>query len=127
MSQAVGTGPVEVSSGEIYRLSLRGNRRLNHVIHMAAINQIRHKRSDDRAYYERKIAEGKTHKEPLRCLKWRISDVIYARLRAGARAAERANRLRAGVGTCWSDQPRCPREPGTSRDTDCPRTLAGAF
>jgi transposase len=84
-----GTAPVEVSSGErkIYRLSLRGNRRLNHAIHMAAITQIRHKHSDGRAYYERKIAQGKTHKEALRCLKRRISDAIYARLRADARIA----------------------------------------
>jgi transposase len=83
-----GTAPVEVSSGEkkIYRLSLRGNRRLNHAIHMAAITQIRHKHSDGRAYYERKIAQGKTHKEALRCLKRRISDAIYAQLRADARA-----------------------------------------
>ena len=75
-----GTAPVEVSSGErkIYRLSLRGNRRLNHAIHMAAITQIRHKHSDGRAYYERKIAQGKTHKEALRCLTRRISDAIYA-------------------------------------------------
>ena len=76
-----------MSSGErkIYRLSLRGNRRLNHAIHMAAITQIRHKHSDGRGYYQRKIAEGKTHKEALRCLKRRISDAIYARLRADAR------------------------------------------
>jgi transposase len=84
-----GTAPVEVSSGEkkIYRLSLRGNRRLNHAIHMAAITQISHAHSDGRAYYDRKIAEGKTHKEALRCLKRRISNAIYARLRADARAA----------------------------------------
>jgi len=84
-----GTAPVEVSSGErkIYRLSLRGNRRLNHAIHMAAITQIRHKHSDGRAYYDRKIAAGKTHKEALRCLKRRISDAIYTRLRADARQA----------------------------------------
>ena len=39
-----GTAPVEVSSGsrKIYRLSLRGNRRINHALHMAAITQIRH-------------------------------------------------------------------------------------
>jgi transposase len=82
-----GTAPVEVSSGEkkIYRLSLRGNRRLNHAIHMAAITQIRYKHSDGRGYYERKIAEGKTHKEALRCLKRRISDALYARLRADVR------------------------------------------
>jgi len=65
-----GTAPIEVSSGnrKTHRLSLRGNRRLNHAIHMAAITQIRHRHSDGRAYYERKLAEGKTHKEALRCL-----------------------------------------------------------
>ena len=73
-----------------HRLSLRGNRRLNHAIHMAAITQIRHAHSEGRAYYERKIAEGKTHKEALRCLKRRISDAIYARLRADARHAAAA-------------------------------------
>ncbi len=84
-----GTAPVEVSSGgrKIYRLSLRGNRRLNHAIHMAAITQIRHKHSQGRACYEKKLAEGKTHKEALRALKRRISDAIYAALVADARQA----------------------------------------
>src|SRR5438094_936718 len=82
-----GTAPTEVSSGEkkIYRLSLRGNRRPGHAIHMAAITQISHAHSQGRAYYQRKLAEGKTCKEALRCLKRRISDAIYARLRADAR------------------------------------------
>ena len=55
-----GTAPIEVSSGnrKIYRLSRRGNRRLNHVIRMAAVTQIRHRHSDGRAYYDRKLAEG---------------------------------------------------------------------
>jgi transposase len=63
-----GTAPVEVSSGgrKVYRLSLRGNRRLNHAIHMAAISQIRYRHSEGRAYYEKKLAQGKTHKEALR-------------------------------------------------------------
>ena len=84
-----GTAPVEVSSGnrKIYRLSLRGNRRVNHAIHMAAITQIRYRHSDGRAYYDRKIAEGKTRKEALRSLKRRISNAIYARLQADARQA----------------------------------------
>ncbi len=45
------TAPIEVSSGnrKIYRLSRRGNRRLNHVIHMAAVSQIRRRHSDGRA------------------------------------------------------------------------------
>src|SRR2546429_9798839 len=76
-----GTAPVEVSSGnrKIYRLSLRGNRRINHALHMAAITQIRHAHSGGRAYYDRKIAEGKTHKEALRCLKRRISGAGFCR------------------------------------------------
>jgi transposase len=84
-----GTAPIEVSSGgrKIYRLSRRGNRRLNHAIHMAAVTQIRNRHSQGRAYYERKLAEGKTPKEALRCLKRQISDAIYACLQADARRA----------------------------------------
>jgi len=65
-----GTAPIEVSSGnrKTHRLSLRGNRRINHAIHMAAITQIRHAHSDGRAYYDKKVAEGKTRKEALRSL-----------------------------------------------------------
>jgi transposase len=87
-----GTAPAEVSSGnrKIHRLSLRGNRRINHAIHMAAITQIRYQHSDGRAYYDKKVAEGKTHKEALRCLKRRISDAIFARLQADARQAAAA-------------------------------------
>ena len=90
-----GTAPVEVSSGnrKIHRLSLRGNRRINYAIHMAAITQIRHKHSDGRACYDKKIAEGKTHKAALRSLKRRISDAIYACLLADA--------LRAGQIPPW--------------------------
>jgi transposase len=84
-----GTAPIEVSSGnrKIYRLSRRGNRRLNHAVHMAAVTQIRYRHSEGRAYYDRKLAEGKTPKEALRCLKRRVSDAIYSRLQADARRA----------------------------------------
>jgi transposase len=87
-----GTAPVEVSSGgrKIYRLSRRGNRRINHAIHMAAVTQIRCRHSKGRACYDKKIAEGKTPKEALRALKRQVSDAIYAALLAGAaRAAAR--------------------------------------
>ena len=88
-----GTAPIEVSSGNriIYRLSLRGNRRLNHAIHMAAITQIRYQHSDGRAYYDKKIAEGKTPKEALRALKRQISDAIYKHLKADAARAAAAS------------------------------------
>jgi transposase len=87
-----GTAPMEVSSGnrKVHRLSLRGNRRLNHAIHMAAITQIRYKHSDGRAYYDKKIAEGKTPKEALRALKRQISDAIYKHLKADAARAAAA-------------------------------------
>jgi transposase len=88
-----GTAPIEVSSGprKIYRLSRRGNRRINHAIHIAAITQIRQRHSDGRAYYDRKIAEGKTGKEAIRALKRRISDALYRQLQIDAQRARAAN------------------------------------
>ena len=93
-----GTAPIEVSSGnrKTHRLSLRGNRRINHAIHMAAITQIRHAHSDGRAYYDKKVAEGKTHKEALRSLKRQISNAIYTRLQDDARQA--SGNVQAGPG-----------------------------
>jgi transposase len=81
-----GTAPIEVSSGprKICRLSRRGNRRLNHAIQMAAITQIRYQHSQGRAYYDKKLAEGKTGKEALRSLKRQISNAIFACLQADA-------------------------------------------
>jgi transposase len=82
-----GTAPVEASSGEVvrHRLSLAGNRHLNNALHMVAVCQAR---SDVRggAYYRKKIAEGKSRKEALRCLKRRISDAVFKSLVADSRA-----------------------------------------
>jgi transposase len=78
---------VEASSGEVvrHRLSLAGNRHLNNVLHMVAICQAR---SDARggAYYRKKMAEGKSHKEALRCLKRRISDAVFRSLMTDSQA-----------------------------------------
>lgn len=51
---------------------------------MAAVAQIRHRDSEGRAYYDRKIAEGMTGKSALRALKRRLSDRIYQQLRTDA-------------------------------------------
>jgi len=77
-----GTAPIEVSSGGrvVHRLSRRGNRQLNHAIHIAAITQIRNPGSVGRLFFERKVSEGKTKKEAIRALKRRISDAIYRQL-----------------------------------------------
>jgi transposase len=86
-----GTAPVEASSGEVvrHRLSLAGNRKLNYALHMVAICQAR---SDARggAYYRKKIVEGKSRKEALRCLKRRISDAVFRNLMADSRAPSRS-------------------------------------
>lgn len=82
-----GTAPIEASSGETvrHRLSRAGNRRMNHMIHIAATTQIRLD-TEGRAYYRRKLAAGKTRMEAIRCLKRRISDAIYRQLVADQRA-----------------------------------------
>ena len=78
-----GTAPVEMSSAgsRKHRLSLRGNRKLNHAIHMAAVSQIRNQ-TPGRIYYDKKRDEGKTKKEALRALKRRVSDAVYKQLTA---------------------------------------------
>ena len=75
------TAPIEVSSAgnTRHRLNLRGNRILNHAIHIAAVTQLRHD-TIGRVYYDKKIAEGKTPKEAIRALKRRISDAVYRAL-----------------------------------------------
>lgn len=80
------TAPIEASSGPWirHRLNPRGNRRLNHALHVAAVTQNRND-TPGRAYYLRKQAEGKTRKEALRSLKRRISDAVYRQLLADAR------------------------------------------
>jgi transposase len=86
-----GTAPIEVSSGnnKIYRLSRRGNRQMNHAVHMAALSQISHRNNAGRTYYQGKIDEGVAHKSALRALKRKISDALYTRMIADARRAER--------------------------------------
>jgi len=101
-----GTAPIDASSGEQirHRLSRAGNRRLNHVLYIAAIVQIRHD-TPGRAYYRRKLAEGKTPLEALRCLRRRLSDVVYRQLLADAQKANQTGldeARQAGVaGCCW--------------------------
>jgi hypothetical protein len=56
---------------------------MNHMIHIAAITQLRLD-TEGRTYYRRKRAEGKRPLEAIRCLKRRISDALYRQLVADA-------------------------------------------
>jgi len=89
-----GTAPIEASSGQVkrHRLSRAGNRRLNSALHMVALA---HKRHDPRgsAYYAGKLAAGKGSKGATRCLKRRLSDVVYRAL-----VDDQAARAKAGPG-----------------------------
>ena len=84
-----GTAPLDASSGEQirHRLSRAGNRKMNHVLHIAAACQARLD-TPYRRYYRRKLAQGKTRPEAMRCLKRRISDAVYRQLLTDARRAE---------------------------------------
>ena len=83
-----GTAPLDASSGEQnrHRLSRARNRRMNHMIHIAAMSQIRLD-TEGRVYYRRTRAEGKKSLEAIRCLKRRISDAIYRQLVEDAQRA----------------------------------------
>jgi transposase len=86
-----GTAPLEVSSGQVvrHRLSLTGNRKLNYALRMVAVCQAR---SDARGgtYYRKNIAEGKSRKEALRCLKRRVSDAVFRSLLEDSQAPSRS-------------------------------------
>ena len=93
-----GTAPLGASSGEQirHRLSRAGNRRLNYVLHMAAIAQIRLD-TEGRTYYRRKLGEAKPCKEARRCLKRRLSDMVYRQLVVDAHQSDHPE-VEAGPG-----------------------------
>jgi transposase len=80
------TAPIEASRGRVvrHRLNPRGNRQLNHAVHMIAVTQVRND-TPGRVYYLRKQAEGHSRTEAMRALKRRISDAVYRQLLADAR------------------------------------------
>ena len=84
-----GTAPLDASSGDQqrHRLSRAGNRRINRVLHIMAVVQLRHE-TEGRAYYRRKVAAGKTNMEAMRALKRRLSDVVYKQMLRDASKAK---------------------------------------
>ena len=76
-----GTAPLDASSGQQlrHRLSRAGNRRINRALHIMAIVQLRNP-TEGRAYYDGRKAAGKTSMEAMRCLKRRLSNVVYRQM-----------------------------------------------
>jgi transposase len=85
-----GTAPLDASSGEQqrHRLSRAGNRRINRVLHIMAVVQLRNP-TKGRAFFDAKKATGKTSMEAMRSLKRRLSNVVYARMLADQKDAKR--------------------------------------
>lgn len=76
-----GTAPIEAASGDNrrHRLSRAGNRRINRVLHTMAVTQLR-RDTPGRAYYQRRLAEGKTPLEAMRALKRHLSNAVYQQM-----------------------------------------------
>ena len=73
-----GTAPIDASSGDVvrHRLSRAGNRQINRVLHTMAVVQLRNP-GLGRDYYDRRKGDGKSSMEAMRCLKRRLSDIVY--------------------------------------------------
>ena len=73
-----GTAPIDASSGDQIRdrLSRKGNRQINRVVHIMATVQLRNA-TEGRAYFDRRTADGKMSMEPMRALKRRLSNIVY--------------------------------------------------
>jgi transposase len=101
-----GTAPLDASSGEQerHRLSRAGNRRINRVLHIMAVVQLRHD-TEGRAYYRRRLAEGKTPMEAIRALKRRLSDVVYRRMVNDAKGQDGSGRTRGCDSSIQRGQP----------------------
>jgi hypothetical protein len=71
--------PVEAAGADRarHRLPRGRDRQLNLALHIAALTQVRMRGSTGRAYYDTKIAAGKTHNEAMRCLKRRLADHVW--------------------------------------------------
>jgi transposase len=76
-----GTAPIDASSGDQvrHRLSRGGNRQINRVLHIMATVQLRNA-TEGRAYFDRKRADGKGPMEAMRCVKRRLSDIVFQQM-----------------------------------------------
>jgi transposase len=77
-----GTAPLAASSGKTarHRLNRRGNRRLNSVLHVIAVTQVR-MHPPAQAFVARKQAAGMSMREALRCLKRHIARTVFRTMR----------------------------------------------
>ena len=92
-----GTAPLDASSGSQarHRLSRAGNRRINRVLHIMAVVQLRNP-TKDRAYYDERRAGGMPSMMAKRALKRRLSNVVFSRMLADQKRREAPGRATGG-------------------------------
>jgi transposase len=83
-----GTAPVPASSGKTqrHRLHRGGDRQLNRALHIIALSRAKTD-PETRVYLDRKVAEGKTKLEAIRCLKRHLARRIWRLLYTAQSAA----------------------------------------
>jgi transposase len=84
LAKYAGCAPREHSSGKTvrWRKTKSGNRRLNRAFHRMALSQISRSGNDAaRAYFARKISEGKTKAQALVCLRRQLVNVVWMMLK----------------------------------------------
>ena len=82
LARFAGIAPVEYSSGNKikHRRDHRGNRRLNNAFYTIALTQLRCNEKA-KAYYQRKVSEGKSGTEAMICLMRRLVDIVHNMLK----------------------------------------------
>lgn len=83
-----GVAPIPASSGQTQRMRLNrgGNRQLNRALHVIAMVQAR-RQPLAQAYVARKIAEGKSGRDAIRCLKRQLARTVFRLLVEGSHPA----------------------------------------
>jgi len=78
LARAAGVAPIPISSGNTHRhrLDCGGNRQINAAIHRIAVTRARC-HPETRDYIERKLSEGKTNRDAVRCLKRHLTRRIW--------------------------------------------------
>ena len=83
-ARLAGAAPLPASSGKVirHRLDRGGDRRLNRALHTIVLSR---RRSDPAtvAYIERRVAEGKSEREAVRCLKRYLARSLFRTLESG--------------------------------------------
>ena len=84
-ARLAGCAPIPASSGQTvrYRLDRSGDRRLNRALHMILVTR-RRTHAPTIAYIERRIHEGKSRREAIRCLKRYLARNLYRLLEKGS-------------------------------------------